>query len=136
MNQVKKFILTQLSKGMISQNEAVALLKEIRNAETGKVGDIAIIGMACRLPMSGSKEEFWENIVNGRSCFVSKPADKLRFEEVLENPHYGEFIEMMTFPEAKNLESFVGGYIPDNDKFDADFFNISPREARYIEPGQ
>ena len=136
MNQVKKFILTQLSKGMISQNEAVALLKEIQNAETGKVGDIAIIGMACRLPMSGSKEEFWENIVNGRSCFVSKPADKLRFEEVLENPHYGEFIEMMTFPEAKNLESFVGGYIPDNDKFDADFFNISPREARYIEPGQ
>lgn len=136
MNQVKKFILTQLSKGMISQNEAVALLKEIQNAETGKVGDIAIIGMACRLPMSGSKEEFWENIVCGRSCFVSKPADKLRFEEVLENPHYGEFIEMMTFPEAKNLESFVGGYIPDNDKFDADFFNISPREARYIEPGQ
>ena len=136
MNQVKKFILTQLSKGAISQQDAVALLKEIQNAETGKVGDIAIIGMACRLPMSGSKEEFWDNIVHGRSCFVSKPADKLRFEEVLENPHYGEFIEMMTFPEAKNLESFVGGYIPDNDKFDADFFNISPREARYIEPGQ
>ncbi len=136
MNQVKKFILTQLSKGAISQNEAVALLKEIQNAETGKVGDIAIIGMACRLPMSGSKEEFWDNIVHGRSCFVSKPADKLRFEEVIENPHYGEFVEMVAFPESRNLESFIGGYIPDNDKFDADFFNISPREARYIEPGQ
>ncbi len=136
MNQVKKFILTQLSKGTITQNEAVALLKEIQNAETGKNGDIAIIGMACRLPMSGSKEEFWDNIIHGRNCFVCKPADKLRFEEVMENPHYGEFVEMVTFPEAKNLESFIGGFIPDNDKFDADFFNISPREARYIEPGQ
>ncbi|MBR6825146.1 MAG: polyketide synthase dehydratase domain-containing protein, partial [Oscillospiraceae bacterium] len=136
MNQVKKFILTQLAKGTISQNEAVSFLKEIQNAESGKVGDIAIIGMACRLPMAGSKEQFWDNIVHGRSCFVSKPADKLRFEEVMENPHYGEFVEMVSFPEAKNLESFIGGYIPDNDKFDADFFNISPREARYIEPGQ
>lgn len=136
MNQVKKFILTQLSKGNISQPEAVALLKEIQNAETGKIGDIAIIGMACRLPMSGSKEEFWDNILHGRSCFVSKPADKLRFEEVIENPHYGEFVEMVSFPESRNLESFIGGFIPDNDKFDADFFNISPREARYIEPGQ
>ncbi len=136
MNQVKKFILTQLSKGTISQQEAVALLQEIRDEEAGKVGDIAIIGMSCRLPMSGSKEEFWDNIINGRRCFVSKPADKLRFEEVIENPHYGEFVEMVAFPESRNLESFIGGYIPDNDKFDADFFNISPREARYIEPGQ
>ncbi|MBE6984695.1 MAG: SDR family NAD(P)-dependent oxidoreductase [Ruminococcaceae bacterium] len=134
MNLVKKFILTQLSKGLIPQDEAVALLKELQ--DSGKSGDIAIIGMSCRLPMSGSKDEFWENIVNGRSCFVSKPEDKLTFDEVLKNPHYAEFLELSTYPDPDNLESIIGGFIPDNDKFDADFFNISPREARYIDPAQ
>lgn len=134
MNLVKKFILTQLSKGLIPQDEAVALLKELQ--DSGKPGDIAIIGMSCRLPMSGSKDEFWENILNGRSCFVSKPEDKLTFDEVLKNPHYAEFLELSVYPDPDNLESIIGGFIPDNDKFDADFFNISPREARYIDPAQ
>ncbi len=134
MNLVKKFILTQLSKGLIPQDEAVAMLKELQ--DSGKPGDIAIIGMSCRLPMSGSKDEFWENILNGRSCFVSKPEDKLTFDEVLKNPHYAEFLELSVYPDPDNLESIIGGFIPDNDKFDADFFNISPREARYIDPAQ
>lgn len=136
MYDIKKYILTQLSKGLLSQEEAVTLLKELQSGGAGKSGDIAIIGMSCRLPMSNSVEEFWDNIINGRCCFVAKPADKLLFENVLKNPHYSEFLETGAYPNPEDLEGVVGAFIPDNDKFDADFFNISPREARYIDPVQ
>ncbi len=136
MYDVKKYILTQLSKGLLSQEEAVTLLKELQSGSAGKSGDIAIIGMSCRLPMSNSVEEFWDNIIHGRCCFVAKPADKLLFENVLKNPHYSEFLETGAYPNPEDLEGVIGAFIPDNDKFDADFFNISPREARYIDPVQ
>ncbi|ODR06626.1 polyketide synthase [Mycobacterium sherrisii] len=59
--------------------------------------DVAIIGLACRLPGASSPDEFWNVLRDGRE----------------ENRLPGNVAE-----------------------FDADFFNLSPREARAMDPRQ
>lgn len=136
MQEVKKYILKQLSMGLIPQKEAVMLLKDLQGASLEKSGDIAIIGMSCRLPLANNVDEYWDNLINGRCCFGAKPAEKYLHERVLKNPYYAEFLESTLYPNTDDLESIIGAYIQDIDKFDADFFNISPREAKYIDPAQ
>lgn len=138
MNTVKKFILEQLSMKHISQTEAVNLLAELQQNEKDELNEIAVIGVANRLPMSKNSAEYWDNLVNGRLCFVPKPEDKLVYDEmILKNIDFSEYIGYTPSPENYDkLEQFQGGYITDWDKFDAAFFGIPPREARYIEPEQ
>lgn len=138
MNNVKKYILTQLENKEISQEEAAVFLKELKQTKAEGTDNIAVIGMSCRLPMSDDTDEFWDNIVNARNCFVSKPKEKVLCEEALVNPYYAELLELSPYNEedSSNNEKFIGAYINDVDKFDANFFGISPREAKYIDPGQ
>lgn len=136
MNAVKRFILEQLSNKHISQSEAVDLLAQLQQNEEDELNEIAVIGMANRLPMSKNPGEFWDNLVEGRLCFGPKPEDRLVFDEmILKNIAFGEYIGYTPSPENYDkLEQFQGGYITDWDKFDSTFFGIPPREARYIEP--
>lgn len=137
MNNVKKYILDQLAKKMISPEEATIMLSELKKNDKNGIHDIAIIGAGCRVPMAKNKEEFWDNLINGRVCLVSKPEDKLQFEEVYKNKSYAEFVgTRQALERDKNLENYIGAYIEDFDKFDAAFFGIPPREAAYIEPLQ
>ncbi|MEK5448466.1 SDR family NAD(P)-dependent oxidoreductase [Paenibacillus sp. FSL R7-0331] len=137
MNNVKRFILDQLGKQILSQQEAVQLLSELQNKETESTQEIAIIGTACRLPMANNPEEFWDNLLNGRTCLSPKPADKLIYEKVFKNKHYAEFVGMNQITDDhENLEDFLGLFVEDMDKFDANFFGIPPREAKCIDPEQ
>lgn len=136
MKNVQKYILNQLEQKKIAPQDAVTLLKEIKQAE-GKSKDIAIIGAACRVPMAENKDEYWDNIINARNCFTSKPAEKLNIEKIYKNPYYAEYAEYDVYTKDKeDIEKFVGAYIKDIDKFDAAFFGIPPREAKYIDPQQ
>lgn len=80
--------------------------------------DIAIIGVSGRFPMAENLTEFWENLKSGRDCVTEIPSDRWDWR----NYQDGERI------------SKWGGFIRDVDKFDPLFFNISPREAAYIDP--
>jgi len=128
MKNLKRYILDQLVKQLISQQEAALLLNELQQRDNKNINDIAIIGLACRVPMAQNPEEFWDNLINGRACFVTKPADRLNFEKVFKNKHYAEFVGRDQFTEKNEiLENFIAGYIEDFDKFDAKFFGIPPR---------
>lgn len=86
--------------------------------------DIAIIGISGRYPMADTLEQLRENLRNGRDCISEIPSKRWNTE--------------YWFDKDKNNKSKMytkwGGVLSDVDRFDALFFNISPREAKIIDP--
>lgn len=85
-------------------------------------GDIAIIGMACRLPGANTPEDFWANISNKTNSITQFSQEDLLqagiSEELVKNPKYVR----------------SKGYLQDADQFDADFFKFSKHEAEILDP--
>jgi|GEM_PF-1909084 len=88
--------------------------------------DIAVIGMACRLPGAATYHEFWNNLLAGVNSVSEIPEERWRWQD-----YYGE-------PEiGKNISSSKwGGFISNGARFDAEFFGISPKEAELMDPQQ
>ena len=83
---------------------------------------IAIVGIACRFPGGiTSPGTFWEFILNGGDAIRAVPPER----KSLWGP----------WPDREDYSAY-GGFVDDIDRFDAAFFNISPREARHIDPQQ
>lgn len=83
---------------------------------------IAIIGMAGRFPKSRNVEEFWNNLVEGNECiqFFEK-------EELLEEGISEADLEEPGYVSAK-------GVLENAERFDASFFEYSPKEAKKMDP--
>ena len=88
--------------------------------------NIAIIGMACRFPGAGNYQEFWTNLENGVNSITEIPSERWDMDK-----YYSKDITQPNTSLSK-----WGGFISDIDKFDASFFNISPREAKVMDPQQ
>jgi hypothetical protein len=88
--------------------------------------DIAIIGMACRFPGANNYNEFWENLKNGVNSIKEIPPERWDI-----NKYYSPDIN-----EPNKSISKWCGLVDDFDKFDNEFFNISPREAEHMDPQQ
>jgi acyl transferase domain-containing protein/acyl carrier protein len=80
---------------------------------------IAIIGMSGILPQSENLEKFWHHLEAGDDLISEAP------------PHRWDWRSFGDFAGPR-----WGGFIKEVDRFDADFFNISPREARLMDPQQ
>ncbi|MBF0225156.1 MAG: SDR family NAD(P)-dependent oxidoreductase [Desulfobacterales bacterium] len=87
---------------------------------------IAIIGIACVLPMSKDINEYWDNLKNEKNMIEIIPKERWNWEDYFGDP----------LKESNKTNSKWGGVIPDVDKFDAKFFSISPREAELMDPQQ
>ncbi len=86
------------------------------------VEPIAITGIACRFPGGiTTPDSFWEFVLNGGDAIRDVPDDRKTL--------WGSWTDRHDFPAC-------GGFVDDIDRFDAAFFNISPREARHIDPQQ
>ncbi|MBJ6766162.1 amino acid adenylation domain-containing protein, partial [Myxococcaceae bacterium JPH2] len=90
-------------------------------------GDIAIIGMAGRFPGAGSIQEFWRNLREGVESITHFPP-----EAAEHLPGLPEGMELSQHP------GFVpaGGVLEGIDRFDAAFFDLSLREAQWMDPQQ
>lgn len=85
---------------------------------------IAVIGMSCRFPKAPDLDQFLSLLEHGESGMADIP------EERWNNEHYYN-----ADPEAPGkLYIKQLGLIENIKDFDADFFNISPREAKLMSP--
>ena len=84
--------------------------------------DIAVVGMACRLPGAPDLEAFWRMLRDGRDARRELTDERLRTlgvpPEVLADPGYVKA--------AMVLDGI--------DQFDAGFFGLSPRDAALFDP--
>jgi polyketide synthase PksN len=108
----------------ISNTQKNRRLKKEEKENKNIQDDIAIIGLSGKYPMSSSLEEFWENLRIGKDCITEVPNERW---------DYRLYYDPDKNKKGKTYSKW-GGFIDDVDKFDPLFFNISPREASYIDP--
>ncbi|MEV6012228.1 SDR family NAD(P)-dependent oxidoreductase [Streptomyces sp. NPDC051976] len=78
---------------------------------------VAVIGMSCRLPGATGPEEFWRLLSEGREAVAEAPEDRRPADDGT----------------GRNRR---GGFLADVDRFDAEFFGLSPAEAAAMDPQQ
>ncbi|MFC5056498.1 SDR family NAD(P)-dependent oxidoreductase [Saccharothrix xinjiangensis] len=76
---------------------------------------VAVIGMSCRLPGASSPAGFWRMLRDGVDAVGEAPPDRWT---------------------GRNLPHRFGAFLDQVDRFDADFFGITPREAAAMDPQQ
>ncbi|MEC0090198.1 condensation domain-containing protein [Paenibacillus macquariensis] len=127
-----EIILQLVAKQEISEKSAFNLIKEYKlrmktiqpsGENQLNARDIAIIGISCRFPQAANKEEYWRNLINGVDGIRDFPDSR--------------FARVLPFLREKDKESYLSaGYLDDIETFDAEFFNILPGEAKYMDPQQ
>ncbi|MFJ9845851.1 amino acid adenylation domain-containing protein [Kitasatospora sp. NPDC101155] len=110
------------TRGLIrSALERITSLTDERDALRNRISEpVAIVGMAARMP-GGAHDTtaLWELLAQGRQ--VTGPYPNARLDDVPGG-----------FPGGLP----TGGFLDSVDRFDAEFFGISAREARFIDPQQ
>lgn len=85
---------------------------------------IAVIGMSARFPKANNLNEYWKNLEQEKDCISTFSNDELKqagiAEELLTNPRYVK----------------ARGILNDIERFDANFFGLTPFEASIMEPQQ
>ncbi|MCP5207269.1 MAG: AMP-binding protein [Hahellaceae bacterium] len=88
---------------------------------------VAIIGMACRFPGGAdSLAGFWQLLAGETDAISDVPDDRWNVKD---------YYDPAAATEGK-MNTRWGGFLSQVADFDADFFNISPREARSMDPQQ
>jgi len=98
-------------------------------AEKGDVEPIAVVGMGCRLPGGvNNPAQYWRLLQDGGNGIVRVPAVRWDADAY--------FCEDYTVPGT--ICSREGGFLTSwqPDEFDAEFFEVSPREAAGMDPQQ
>jgi rhizoxin synthesis polyketide synthase RhiC len=112
--------------------ESAPSVKAAPPQPTGADDPIAIIGIAGRYADAADLEQFWDLLRNGRDAVVEVPEQR----RSLPGWSLPEFFEADVKKAVSKGKSYCkwGGFLPRFDHFDPLFFNISPREARCMDP--
>ncbi|MCF6524504.1 SDR family NAD(P)-dependent oxidoreductase [Streptomyces sp. JJ36] len=85
---------------------------------------VAVVGMAGAFPGSPDLETYWSHLVSGRELTGEIPAERFDWREIHGDPK----------SDPDRVPSRWGGFLEGVDLFDPEFFRISPREARLMDP--
>lgn len=99
-------------------------LPHLQGASNPQPMDIAIIGVAGRYPGARHLRDFWSVLYNSRDCVTEVPAARW---------NHSAIYNADTEAENKVFAKW-GAFIDDYDGFDNRFFNISPKEAKKMDP--
>ncbi len=106
--------------------------REVRRTRDGSAVDlspcaepIAIIGIGCRYPGASNPIELWQALLAGEEGIGPYPG--------------GRFAELDNlYEQARRKPGRIltdrGGFLAEVDGFDAQFFEVSPRESIYVDP--
>ncbi|MFQ6339668.1 SDR family NAD(P)-dependent oxidoreductase [Bacillus sp. AF62] len=134
MSVIQTYILEQVKQRKITQEQAKKMLQEL-NSESMQSEDIAIIGISCKLPKANNTEEYWNNLINSLDCKVNYQEEMIKYiKPIVNNKGFTDFLGSGFLTEEQADDWKLGGYLEDVDKFDAEFFSISPKEAKAIDP--
>jgi acyl transferase domain-containing protein len=108
------------------QDLKTKLAEAERNQNFSQSEDIAIIGLGCRFPQARDPVAFWDLLHHGKDAITEIPASRWSRADYYD-PN----------PDAPGkLYCPYGSFLDRVDEFDPQFFNISPREARMLDPQQ
>jgi acyl transferase domain-containing protein/acyl carrier protein len=93
---------------------------------TSRIEPIAIVGLACRLPLAGDPLAYWRLLASGFDAIREVPRDRWNIDTL--------FDADLAAPGKMNTR--WGGFLDRIDAFDAEAFGISPREAVQMDPQQ
>lgn len=123
IDDIARFICNTLFDEEASGGASAA---QSSQAEYGREA-IAVVGMGCRFPgESDSPETFWEFLARGGNGIVDRPEERMDVDTFLSDGT----------PQSDKAYSLSTGLVKDIEAFDAAFFNISPREAKTLDPQQ
>lgn len=94
----------------------------LKNTGQSTPEPIAIIGMSGRFPGARNIDELWQILTEGRETVTEIPKDRFDWRKNFSNS-------------AQNM-AWRCGMLPGVDEFDPLFFEISPREAKSMDPRQ
>jgi acyl transferase domain-containing protein/SAM-dependent methyltransferase len=88
------------------------------------VAPIAAIGLACRFPAAPSPEAFWALLRDGVDAITEVPRERWDVDAFYDPD-----------PDAPGrMSTRHGSFLPGVDRFDAEFFGITPKEAARMDP--
>lgn len=133
MNTIQEYILNQVSEHKLPIGQAKKMLVELED----KNDDIAIIGMACKFSKTKDIEGYWKNLTSMEECRTEFPRERLEFiRNISTNENFTQFLGTHPVTEEELQDTRKRGYLSEVGKFDAEFFGISPNEAKAIDPDQ
>nr|MBA3470516.1 SDR family NAD(P)-dependent oxidoreductase [Herpetosiphonaceae bacterium] len=115
---------------LLARHLGTSQVSAAQNIRTAPIRDekdaIAIVGMGCRFPKAQDPLAFWTMLCDGVDAITEVPGDRWDINAVYD-------------PDSSKpgkMSSRWGGFVEDIDKFDAQFFGVSPREAAHLDPRQ
>lgn len=116
--------LSPLKRALLAIEELQA---ELAAAKKQRHEPIAIVGVGCRIPGgANSPDQFWQLLHQGQSGIREIPSDRWDVDAYYDpNPD-----------SPGKIATRFGGFLEQVDRFEPQFFEISPREALTMDPQQ
>src|SRR5690348_615767 len=122
-------IFRMVARRELTSAQALALISSLNGPHPereSKADDVAIIGIAGRFPGAATPARFWDNLAKGTVSIAEVPPERW---------DAAKFYDPRPGQSGKTTCKWAG-FLSDIDKFDSLFFNISPKEAEFMDPQQ
>lgn len=119
-----KSLTEQLHGGKVQENPEVKV-QDTKRVDKEDEEAVAIIGIGLRFSDANNPDEFWQNLRQGRESVREFPFDEL---EIPTNQ------QVQYDPEQIDRLVRVTGLLEGIDQFDPEFFGMTEREARLMDP--